>query len=110
MVVHPGLRAGRDGGSATPIAAPRSRFPLGVTKWLLFLAIASGVSDATGVLTFAMSTGYGFLSIVSVIAALYPAFMMGFAAVFLHERPARHQAVGVVLALVGIALITAGGA
>jgi drug/metabolite transporter (DMT)-like permease len=110
VVAHPGLRAGRGGGSATPAAAQQSRFPLGVTGWLLFLAIASGVSDAAGVLTFALSTGYGYLSIVSVIAALYPAFLVGFAAVFLHERPSRHQLVGVVLALVGIALITAGGA
>ena len=81
-----------------------------MTGWLVFLAIASGLSDSAGVLTFAMSTSYGFLSIVSVIAALYPVFMVGFAAVFLHERPARHQFVGVVLALAGIALITAGGA
>lgn len=110
VVVRPGLRATTDGGSTAPAAVPRSRSPLGVTPWLLLLAVTSGLSDATGVLTFAMSTGYGFLSIVSVIAALYPAFMVGFAAVFLHERPARHQFVGVVLALVGIALITAGGA
>jgi drug/metabolite transporter (DMT)-like permease len=93
-----------------PAAVPRSRFPRGVPLWTVLFAVAAGLSDAAGVLTFAMSTSYGLLSIVSVIAALYPAFMVGFAAVFLRERPARHQLVGVVTALVGIALITAGGA
>jgi drug/metabolite transporter (DMT)-like permease len=109
VVVHPALHAVADGGPTAPAAVPRSRPPLGVTPWLLLLAATSGLSDAIGVLTFAMSTGHGFLSIVSVIAALYPAFLVGFAALFLHERPSRHQFAGVVLALVGIALITAGG-
>lgn len=104
------LRVAEDGVLTASAAVPRSRFALGVTGWLLLLAVASGVSDAAGVLTFAMSTSYGFLSVVSVIAALYPAFMVGFAAIFLHERPAWHQFVGVVMALAGIALIAAGGA
>lgn len=109
VVAHPGLKTVADGGPTAPVAVPRSRPPLGVTPWLLLLAVTSGLSDAAGVLTFAMSTGHGFLSIVSVIAALYPAFLVGFAALFLRERPSRHQFAGVVLALVGIALITAGG-
>ncbi len=110
LLLHRGLLVKREVVSAASAVAAGSRFPLGITGWLLLLAVISGLSDAVGVLTFAMSTGYGFLSIVSVIAALYPAFMVGFAAVFLHERPARHQFVGVVMALAGIALITAGGA
>jgi drug/metabolite transporter (DMT)-like permease len=110
VVLRPGFLVTTGVGSPASVDFPRSRFPLGVTGWLVLLAIVSGLSDSAGVLTFAMSTSYGLLSIVSVIAALYPAFMVGFAAVFLHERPARHQFVGVLMALVGIALITAGGA
>jgi drug/metabolite transporter (DMT)-like permease len=109
VVVHPALPIATDGGSTASAAVHNSRSPFGITRWLLLLAVTSGLCDAAGVLTFAMSTGHGLLSIVSVIAALYPAFMVGFAALFLHERPSRHQFAGVVLALVGIALITAGG-
>jgi drug/metabolite transporter (DMT)-like permease len=110
VVLRRGLRVTTEVGATASAAVPRSRFPHRVTRSLVLLALAAGLSDSVGVLTFAMSTAYGFLSIVSVIAALYPAFMVGFAAVFLRERPARHQFAGVVMALVGIALMTAGGA
>ena len=50
----------------------------------------------------------GFLSIVSVLAALYPVVTVALAAVVLHERVARTQRFGVAGALVGAAMITAG--
>ena len=74
----------------------------------MLLVAASGLADAVGEVSFAVSTTYGYVSVVSVIASLYPAFMVGFAALWLRERPARHQLAGVAAALVGIALISAG--
>ena len=74
----------------------------------MLLVVVAGLSDAVGEVTFAVSTTHGLLSIVSVIASLYPAFIVLFAALFLHERIARHQAIGVGAALLGVALISAG--
>jgi drug/metabolite transporter (DMT)-like permease len=105
-----GPRIATELGATATAPGPGSRSPRSATRLFVLAALAAGLSDAVAVLTFAISTTYGMLSIVSVIAALYPAFMVGFAAVFLHERPARHQLAGVVMALVGIALITGGGA
>lgn len=105
-----GRLAATEVGTTASADAPGSRFPGGVARSLVLFAVAAGVTDSVGVVAFAVSTSHGFLSVVSVIAALYPAFMVGFAAVFLHERPARHQYAGVVMALLGIVLITAGGA
>ncbi len=75
---------------------------------VVLLVAASGLADAVGEVSFAVSTTYGYISVVAVIASLYPAFMVGFAALWLRERPARHQIAGVAAALVGIALISAG--
>ena len=88
--------------------APARSSLRGAARPLVLLVLVAGLSDAVGELAFAVSTTYGFISIVSVIASLYPAFMVVFAALFLHERVARHQAIGVGAALLGIALISAG--
>ena len=95
-------RRAPEGGAAPARSSLRDARPI------VLLVVVAGLIDAVGELTFAVSTTYGFLSIVSVIASLYPAFMVLFAALFLHERIARHQAIGVGAALLGIALISAG--
>ena len=86
---------------ASPAAASR-------TRMAVLLVVASGLADAAGEVSYAVSTTVGLISVVSVIASLYPAFMVGYAALWLHERLARHQLAGVGLALLGIALISAG--
>jgi drug/metabolite transporter (DMT)-like permease len=88
---------------AQPGAAPQR-----ATRPIVLLVLASGLADAVAEITFAVSTTYGLISLVSVIASLYPAFMVGFAALWLRERLARHQLIGVAAALAGIALISAG--
>ncbi len=80
----------------------------GAGRRVVLLIVASGLADAVAETAFAVSTTHGLVSIVSVIASLYPAFMVGFAALWLRERPARHQLAGVVAVLAGIALISAG--
>jgi drug/metabolite transporter (DMT)-like permease len=67
-----------------------------------------GLCDVGANMLFSLATTRGFLSIVSVLAALYPVVTVALAAVVLHERVARTQRFGVAGALVGAALITAG--
>jgi drug/metabolite transporter (DMT)-like permease len=67
-----------------------------------------GLCDVGANMLFSLATTRGFLSIVSVLAALYPVVTVALAAVVLHERVARSQRFGVAGALVGAAMITAG--
>lgn len=75
---------------------------------VVLLVVASGLADAVAETAFAVSTTRGLVSVVSVLASLYPAFMVAFAALWLRERPARHQLAGVVAVLAGVALISTG--
>jgi drug/metabolite transporter (DMT)-like permease len=67
-----------------------------------------GLCDVGANMLFSLATIRGYLSIVSVLAALYPVVTVALAAVVLHERVARTQRFGVVGALTGAAMITAG--
>lgn len=69
---------------------------------------AVGLCDVGANMLFSLATTRGFLSIVSVLSALYPVVTVALAALVLHERVARTQRLGVAGALVGAALITAG--
>jgi drug/metabolite transporter (DMT)-like permease len=67
-----------------------------------------GVLDAAGNALFALATTKSLLSVVSVLAQLYPVVTVILARVILGERISRSQLVGVVSAFAGIGLITAG--
>jgi drug/metabolite transporter (DMT)-like permease len=67
-----------------------------------------GLCDVGANVLFGLASTRGLLSIVSVLAALYPVVTVGLAALLLHERVAPGQRAGVAGALVGAALITAG--
>ena len=69
---------------------------------------AVGICDVGANVLFALASTRGYLSVVSVLTSLYPVVTVTLAAVLLHERIARAQGVGVVGALLGAALITAG--
>ena len=87
LVVGPSLRPGR---ASLPALA------------------AVGLCDTGANVLFSLATTRGFLSVVSVLSALYPVATVVLAAVVLHERVAAVQRFGVAVALVGAALITAG--
>ena len=76
----------------------------------LFLPVLAvvGLCDVGANMLFSLATTRGYLSVVSVLAALYPVVTVGLAALVLHERVARTQRLGVVGALAGAAMITAG--
>ena len=67
-----------------------------------------GLCDVGANMLFSLATTRGYLSIVAVLAALYPVVTVALAAVVLHERVAPTQRLGVVGTLAGAALITAG--
>lgn len=84
---------------ATWGARPRGR------QWLFPIVI--GFFDVSANITFAASAQQGKLAITSVVSSLYPVITVLLAFVFLHERLAVSQRVGVVMALVGVVMLAA---
>lgn len=71
--------------------------------------IAIGFLDTGGNALYAASSSHGLISVVSVLASLYPVVTVLLARLLLGERVQRTQDVGVAVTLVGVVLITAGG-
>src|SRR5438552_14087964 len=69
---------------------------------------AIGVLDTGGNVFFAAASENGLVSVVSILASLYPVVTVLLARAVLHERVHRSQELGVALALSGIVLISAG--
>jgi drug/metabolite transporter (DMT)-like permease len=67
---------------------------------------AFGLLGTTGLVCFLIATWHGVLSIIAVIAALYPASTVMMARIVLHERFGRWQLVGLVLTASAIILVT----
>jgi drug/metabolite transporter (DMT)-like permease len=67
-----------------------------------------GMLDGIAAFAYTSATTKGLLSLVSVVSSLYPAVSVILALLFLKERLRRFQLIGVVLAIIGIALISAG--
>lgn len=64
-----------------------------------------GALDTAATGLFAVATTYGYLSIVSVIASLFPLTVLALARLALNERLHPHQAAGIAAALSGVALL-----
>ncbi|MGZ5371780.1 EamA family transporter [Aeromicrobium sp.] len=73
-----------------------------------FRALLMGPLGVAATGAFLFATHHGLLSVVSVIAALYPAATVVLASVVLHERIHANQAVGLAIAVLAIALVAAG--
>jgi drug/metabolite transporter (DMT)-like permease len=67
-----------------------------------------GALDTGGNVFFAAASGHGLVSVVSILASLYPVVTVLLARAVLHERVHRSQELGILLALAGIGLISAG--
>jgi drug/metabolite transporter (DMT)-like permease len=87
------------------LLARSSTEKLRMSLWLL---AGVGVCDTAANMLFGLASSRGLLSVVSVLASLYPVVLVALARFVLHERIARHQQVGVAIALAGVALISAG--
>lgn len=70
--------------------------------------LAFGPLGTAGLVFFLLATGQGLLTIVSVIAALYPASTVAMATVVLHEKISRLQSVGLGLAAAAVVLVAVG--
>lgn len=70
--------------------------------------IAIGALDMMANVLFALASTRGLVSVVSVLASLYPVTTVLLARMLLGERIARQQQLGVIAALAGVVLISAG--
>jgi drug/metabolite transporter (DMT)-like permease len=84
------------------------RPPLSAAAGSLVAIAAVGVADTTGNTLFAAASSLGEISVVSVLATLYPVTTVALAAIVLSERLDRLQLAGVAAALTGVVLISAG--
>lgn len=85
-----------------------TRATVRVARASLPALVALGLLDTLANGLFALATGRGYLSIVSVLGSLYPIATVIAAYALLGERISRPQRAGVLLALVGITLVAAG--
>jgi len=93
-------RPGNGVGARVPVATPSLMWlPLPI------LAAIAGLLDTTGNGFYMEASLSGRLDVAAVLASLYPGATIGLAALFLHERTTRLQAVGIGLALVAVVLI-----
>lgn len=77
-----------------------------VRVWRVGVVIGSLIMLANGF--YLVATRLGLLSIVAVVVSLYPASTVALASVIDHERSSRPQMLGMVLAVVAVALVTTG--
>ncbi len=71
------------------------------------LVVLAGVLDAIGSALFVLAAHSGRLDIAAIVSSLYPAATVGLAALMLRERVIRIQAIGILLLLLAIPLISA---
>jgi drug/metabolite transporter (DMT)-like permease len=83
------------------------RPPLRAARGHLGAIMTIGILDTAGNTLFAAASSQGDVSVVSVLATLYPVTTVALAAIVLSERIERLQLVGVASALAGVVLISA---
>jgi drug/metabolite transporter (DMT)-like permease len=113
--------AGRDGETLSALFGARIGSLAVLTAWVavthaslrldrsaLPVVAAIGLLDTGANGLFVLASARGYLSIVSVLASLYPVATILAAYAFLHERISATQRAGVALTLVGIAVVASG--
>jgi len=94
--------------SALVVAAVALRPPLAFGRADLGALVAIGLLDVTANGLFAAAANQGLVSVVAVLASLYPVVTIVLARLVLHERVQRLQQAGVLAVLCGVAFIAAG--
>jgi drug/metabolite transporter (DMT)-like permease len=89
-------------------AALALRVELGTARPHLRALAAIGALEMVATLALAEATGRGLVSVIAVLGALYPVATVILARTVLRERAAPLQQVGVLAALVGVALLAGG--
>jgi drug/metabolite transporter (DMT)-like permease len=104
------ILAVRVGGVAVvAVALLITRPRLAAVSGSIAVLLVIGFFDVLANALFAVASTKGVLPVVAVGGSMYPAFTIALATVVLKERLARVQWAGVALALLGVALIAAGG-
>lgn len=70
--------------------------------------LVAGAFDTGANALFALATTKGSDAVAAVLGSLYPVMTVTLAAILLHERVARSQALGIAIALLGVVLVSAG--
>ncbi len=91
--------------SSIALAVAAAWGTLRVGRRNLPVLVVIGLFDVAANLALALALNEGYVSLVSVVASLYPVATVLLAVVVLHERPARSQALGGAVALTGVGLI-----
>jgi drug/metabolite transporter (DMT)-like permease len=91
---------------AVPLLAVRPSFAM--DRRMFGTLVAVGLLDNGANLLFVLGSQRGLLSLIAVLASLYPVTTVLLARTVLHERLGRVQVAGVVAALAGVALIALG--
>jgi drug/metabolite transporter (DMT)-like permease len=100
----------RVGGVSAVLAALLAVRPrLAPVRSAIGVLVLIGVFDVLANALFAIASTKGVLPVVAVGGSMYPAFTVALAHGVLGERLARVQWAGVLLALLGVAMIAAGG-
>ena len=96
-------------GGAVALLAPGliQRIDLALPAQAAIPALVGGVMAVIGNVTFLAASSDESLTLVPVLAAMFPAFTVGLAVVFLGEALTRRRSIGLVLALVAIGVIVA---
>ncbi len=84
------------------LVASRSLLPV---RGARLAAVGTGVFDMSANALFLIANRTGLLALVAVVTSLYPASTIALAQIFLGERLARHQVVGLGLAALAVVLI-----
>ncbi len=95
------------GGLATRRAPPSRVVFIAHGVSLVLLAALAGLLDTGGNGLYMLASLGGRLDVAAVLSSLYPGATIVLAAVFLHERATRLQALGMALALAAVGLIAA---
>lgn len=74
-------------------------------RWLALVALSIGVIDVAGTMLLAHATTLGLVSLVGVVASLYPVFTVLLARWVLRERLLPAQQLGALIAFAGVALL-----
>jgi uncharacterized membrane protein len=94
---------------SVPTVAAIALFQAGkiyVPRNVILLSIAAGVLDTSANGLYLLATNTGLMSIVSVVVAMYPVATVFLAMTLDHERLHKSQVVGLLLALISLALVS----
>ena len=75
-------------------------------KAVLPVVLLAGALDVAGNVFFVLATHTGRLDVAAILSSLYPAVTVLLASIILKERVTRLQAVGILVALVAVPLIS----